>query len=99
MRFLLYLGGAVVVFLVGFVIIGIIAALPWWGFMGGLIAIGIVALWIGTLFDVWRRADISTASALIWTAAVIIFPLAGSTVYFFTRPPASEILYRGETVA
>jgi hypothetical protein len=85
---------AVVIFLA----IGIIASLPWWGILGGLFAIGCVVLWIGTLFDIWRRSDLSTAAAIIWTFGVLVFPLLGIMIYFFTRPASGEVLYRGETV-
>jgi hypothetical protein len=98
MRLLLVLGGMFVAAVVAFLAVGIIASLPWWGILSGLFAIGCVVLWIASLIDIWRRSDLSTAAALIWTAAVLIFPLVGTMIYFFTRPASGEVLYRGETV-
>jgi hypothetical protein len=31
-------------------------------------------------------------------AAIIIFPILGLLVYVLARPPAGEVLYRGETI-
>jgi Phospholipase_D-nuclease N-terminal len=98
MRFLLALVGIFVVAVVAFLALGIIFSLPWWGILSGLFAIGCVVLWVATLVDIWRRADLSMGAAVIWTAAVLIFPLVGTMVYFFTRPASGEVLYRGETV-
>jgi hypothetical protein len=98
MRLLLWLAGIFAVSVLAFVALGIIFSLPWWGFLSGLFAIGCVVLWIATLVDIWRRSDLSTATAVIWTVGVLIFPLLGTMVYFFTRPASGEVLYRGETV-
>jgi hypothetical protein len=98
MRLVLWLGGLFVACVVAFLAVGLIASLPWWGILSGLFVIGCVVLWIGTIFDIWRRSDLSTVAAVIWTAAVLIFPLLGVMVYFFTRPASGEVLYRGETV-
>jgi Phospholipase_D-nuclease N-terminal len=98
MRFLLWLAGIFAVSVLGFLALGIIFSLPWWGILSGLFVIGCVVLWIASLVDIWRRADLSTASAIIWTVAVLIFPLLGTMIYFFTRPASGEVLYRGETV-
>jgi hypothetical protein len=98
MRFLLILAGVFAASVVGFLALGLIFSLPWWGILSGLFAIGCVVLWIATLVDIWRRSDLSTGAAVIWTAAVLIFPLLGTMVYFFTRPASGEVLYRGETV-
>ena len=99
MRLLLTLAGVAAACVAGFLALGIIFALPWWGFLSGLFAIGCVVLWIATLVDVWRRSDLSTAAAVIWTVAVLVFPLFGTMVYFFTRPASGEVLYRGESVS
>jgi Phospholipase_D-nuclease N-terminal len=98
MRLVLWLGGLFFACVFALLAVGLIASLPWWGILSGLFAIGCVVLWIGTIFDIWRRSDLSTAAAVIWTAAVLIFPLLGVMVYFFTRPASGEVLYRGETV-
>jgi hypothetical protein len=92
-------GGLFAAAMVTFIVIGILAALPWWGFITGMMVIGAIAIWILTIWDIWRRSDLSPVTAIIWTGAVIIFPLLGTIVYFFTRPPAAEVQYRGETVA
>jgi len=98
MRLLRVLLGIFVVAVAVFFAVGIIVSLPWWGILTGFLVIGFIVLWIASLVDIWRRADLSTAAAIIWSAAIIIFPLIGTMVYFFTRPPSGEVLYQGETV-
>ena len=98
MRLIRFLAGFFVVAVAVFLAIGIIAALPWWGILSGFLVIGFVVLWIASLVDIWRRSDLSTVAAIIWSVAIIIFPLVGTMVYFFTRPPSGEVLYEGETV-
>ena len=98
MRLLRVLLGIFVVAVAVFFAVGIIVSLPWWGILTGFLVIGFIVLWIASLVDIWRRSDLSTAAAIIWSAAIIIFPLIGTMVYFFTRPPSGEVLYQGETV-
>jgi hypothetical protein len=91
--------GVIFAVMVGvFLLFGLLVSLPWWGMMSGLIVIGIIVLWIFTFWDIFRRADMSVASIIIWVAAIVIFPILGTVVYFFARPPAESIQYRGETV-
>ena len=99
LRFVLWIGCAIVAVAAAFVITGIIVSLPWWGIFSGLFVIGIVAFWIFTVVDIWRRADLSMVGAVLWTAAAIIFPILGPMVYFFSRPRSDQIRYRGETIA
>ena len=99
MRLLLWLGGAFVVMVVAFLAVGLLFSLPWWGLISGLFVIGVVVLWIASLVDIWRRSDLSTGAAVLWTAAILIFPVFGTMIYFFTRPASGEVLYRGETVS
>jgi hypothetical protein len=96
--FLKTLGVVFVAALAIFLLIVILVELPWWHLLWGWMLIGIIVIWIATFFDLWRRADISRGTAIIWTAVVIIFPILGTLIYFFTRPSAGEITYRGETV-
>jgi hypothetical protein len=98
LRLLKILGIVLVVLFAIYLAIVLVAALPWWNLMVGWMVIGIFILWIATFFDLWRRADISPIAAVIWTIAVILFPVLGTIVYFFTRPPADRITYRGDTV-
>jgi hypothetical protein len=96
--FLRILGIIVVVAVVAFLAVGLIAALPWWGMLSGFLAIGLVVLWVATIVDVWRRADLSPLTAVIWTIVVLVLPLLGVLIYFFTRASAGDIQYRGETI-
>jgi hypothetical protein len=97
--FLRILGIIVVVAVVAFFAIGLIASLPWWGIMSGLLTIGLVALWVATIVDVWRRADLSPLTAVIWTIVVLVLPLLGVLIYFFTRSSGADVQYRGETIS
>jgi len=66
------------------------------GFFGLLIVIGLIVLWAGALYDMWRRADLNTGRRVLWTATIVLLPLFGSMLYLFTRPDASKITYVGE---
>ena len=76
--------------------IGLIASLDWLGILGTCFLVGLVVLWIATLVDVFRRADMSAMSRVIWTVLVILFPVVGTFIYFFARPAAGTIRYRGD---
>jgi hypothetical protein len=90
------LGLMIVVLVVGVVVIGIVASLPWWGFFTSFMVIGIIAVWVLTLFDVWRRTDLSPVAAVIWTIFIFVLPLLTTMVYVFTRPSGDKIRYRGD---
>lgn len=65
-------------------------------FIGIMLVAGLVVIVAGSLFDIWRRADLSSGTAVIWTIAIIIFPVLGSLVYAFSRPADGQITYKGE---
>jgi uncharacterized protein YpmS len=52
-----------------------------------LIFIPIILLWVFTLFDVFKREDLSGAAKALWAIAVLLLPVIGMIVYFVTRPP------------
>lgn len=98
MRWLALFGMMIVALVVAMVVISILSLVPWWGIIGGWMIIGLIAIWVLTIFDVWRRADMSPAAAVIWTIFIIIFPIITTIVYVFTRPGAEKIRYRGDPV-
>ena len=56
-------------------------------------------VWGGALYDIWRRADLSTTTRLLWTAFVVFLPILGTIVYAIVRPAAVDVRYSGEQVA
>ena len=79
--------------------IALVWALPWWGFMSAFMIIGFAVLWLGVGYDLFRRADMSLWARVAWAVFVVVLPVFGAIAYYFSRPPATEIRYRGEQVA
>ena len=46
----------------------------------------VLIVWVATLTDLFRRADLSTGAKLGWTAAIILFPVLATIVYVIARP-------------
>jgi hypothetical protein len=99
MRIAAWIGGAFVAIIGGFLLFALILGVSWWNIFWGMMLIGGVAAWVLALQDIWRRADLKTPRAIVWTAGVLIFPLLGTLVYYFARPPASDVRYRNETLS
>lgn len=51
-----------------------------------LIYVPLIMLWIFTLSDLARRADLSGLAKGLWAVAVVLLPIIGMLVYFITRP-------------
>ena len=96
---ILIMGGMVAALVLGWIGVILISGLPWWNIMWGLMVAGAIAAWVLALQDIWRRADLHTSTAIAWTIGVLLFPLVGTLVYYFARPPAGEVRYRGETIS
>ena len=58
-----------------------------------------IVLWGAVLYDLFKRADVPPLHVALWLVFVIVLPLIGAAAYYLTRPPASEIRYRGEEIA
>ncbi len=58
----------------------------WEFFLILLIFIPMVMLWLFTLGDLAKRADISGLAKGLWAVAVVLLPLIGMLIYFITRP-------------
>jgi hypothetical protein len=85
--------GAVIL---GFGIAGLFFDLFHVSLIGFLLVVGLIVIWVGALFDLWRRADISTGAAIIWTVVIVLFPLLGTLIYVFTRPADANVTYKGD---
>jgi hypothetical protein len=75
--------------------LGLLLSLSW-SIVGLFMVGGLIVLWFATLVDVFRRSDLSVLAVVVWTVAIIIFPIIGTLVYFFARPPAERLRYRGD---
>jgi hypothetical protein len=82
----------------GFAIVALIADWVNLTVFGLVMVVGFLVLWTGVLFDVWRRADLSSGSRVLWSVAIVILPILGSIVYAMTRPVGEQVRYRGEQI-
>lgn len=57
-----------------------------------------IATWVGAIWDMSRRADMSMIQIVMWVAIIVIFPLVGLLAYMLFRPSPDKIRYKGETI-
>ena len=79
------------------IVVWVLALIPMWGLLTWLIIIGLVILWFAIVFDLLRRADLQPWQIALWVVFIVLVPVIGAIVYFFARPPADRIRYRGES--
>jgi hypothetical protein len=58
----------------------------WEAFFLLLIWVPLVMLWLGALFDVFRRDDIGGGSKALWVICIILVPWLGALIYLISRP-------------
>ena len=64
-----------------------LAMTPFWqAFFLLLILVPLVMLWMGALFDVFRRDDLGGGSKALWVICIIVVPWLGVLFYFISRP-------------
>ena len=63
----------------------------WQFFLLLLIWIPLIMLWIFTLTDLARRADLSGLAKGLWAVAVVFLPILGMIIYFIARPSEPEM--------
>ena len=51
-----------------------------------IIALPLVALWVGCIIDIIARPDLSGIKKALWMLLVLFFPLFGSLIYVIVRP-------------
>jgi len=98
MRVLITIAGLVGFFIAAAVVAVLIVSVSWWSLLWASVIVGFIVTWALALVDIWRRDDLKTGAAIAWSLGVIIFPVIGTIVYYFARPPASQVHYRGEPV-
>jgi hypothetical protein len=62
------------------------------------ILIPIIVLWVLGVADIIRR-PLSGKATAGWLALVIIFPIIGSLIYFFTRKPTEQEILESQEAA
>jgi hypothetical protein len=67
----------------------------WWIWSG--VSIVVVIIWVVTLWDVFRRADLSAGAKVGWSIAIIVLPVLATIVYVIARP--SSVDYRSSAPA
>lgn len=63
----------------------------WEFFLLLVIFVPMIMLWLFTLGDLARRADISGLAKGLWAVAVVLLPVLGMLFYFITRPGEPEM--------
>lgn len=64
-----------------------------------ILCVGVwIATWVGAIWDMNRRADMSWMRMVIWIAVIVIFPLVGLLAYMIFRPSPDKIRYKGENI-
>lgn len=56
-----------------------------------LIFVPLLTLWVFTLGDLAKRADLSGLAKGLWAVAVVFLPVIGMLIYFATRPDNPEV--------
>jgi hypothetical protein len=51
-----------------------------------IIFVPLIMLWVFSLNDLAHRKDLSGAAKGLWAVAIVLLPVIGMLVYFFTRP-------------
>ena len=63
----------------------------WEFFLLLVIFVPMLMLWLFTLGDLAKRADISGLAKGLWAVAVVLLPVLGMLFYFITRPSEPEM--------
>jgi hypothetical protein len=53
----------------------------------GVIGFVLLLIWIVTMVDIFRRADLSRGKKAAWALIVLLVPIIGVIAYFIVRPP------------
>jgi hypothetical protein len=67
----------------------------WTAFVFLALWVPVALLWIATLVDVFRRADLGPAARVLWVIGIILFPWVGALLYIVLRPPGPMTLRGG----
>jgi signal transduction histidine kinase len=54
-----------------------------------LIYVPLLLIWGFSIFDIFRRDDLSGGWKALWFAVVLLIPFLGTLVYLLTRPPGA----------
>ena len=58
----------------------------WTAFFLLLIWVPLAMLWIGVLFDLFRRDDLGGFTKVLWAVAIFVVPWFGALIYLVVRP-------------
>jgi hypothetical protein len=58
----------------------------WHAIFIALVVIPVTILWLGCVFDIFRRDDLHAANQILWLLAVLVLPVVGALVYLVLRP-------------
>jgi hypothetical protein len=53
----------------------------------GLVGFVLLLIWIVTMVDIVRRADLNRGKKAAWALIVLLVPIIGVIAYFIVRPP------------
>ncbi|HSP36868.1 MAG TPA: PLD nuclease N-terminal domain-containing protein [Frankiaceae bacterium] len=58
----------------------------WHALWIALVLIPVTIIWVGCVFDIFRRDDLHPVSQILWLLAVLVLPVFGGLVYLVARP-------------
>jgi hypothetical protein len=58
----------------------------WHAMWIGLVLIPVTILWLGCIFDVFRRDDLHPVGQVLWVLAILVLPVFGALTYLVFRP-------------
>jgi hypothetical protein len=61
-----------------------------WTFVGGVIGVILLAVWVVTLADIFRRRGIGAGPTAGWAIIVLLLPFLGALIYWARRDPSRD---------
>jgi hypothetical protein len=63
----------------------------WHAIFIALVVIPVTILWLGCVFDIFRRDDLHAASQILWLLTVLVLPVVGALAYLVLRPRGAGV--------
>jgi hypothetical protein len=61
-----------------------------WPFVGGILGVVLLVIWVITLSDIFRRRHIGAGPTAGWAIIVLLLPFLGALFYWARREPSRD---------